>query len=79
MWAPIFDQNESFLTKALDEYIAHLQRFRHALADRDVQSLHNIMTEANDIRRVLADLGPNGMPDKNSDTTNESAVTGEMQ
>jgi len=56
MWAPIFDRNGSFLTKALDEYIVHLQRFRQALADRDVDRLRLIMTEANDIRRVLSTM-----------------------
>lgn len=58
MWAPIFDQNGVFLVKALDEYIAHMQRFRHALASRDVGQLHTIMTEANEIRRVLNDMEP---------------------
>ena len=56
MWTPIFDQNATHLTKALDEYIVHLQRFRTALADHDAGKLHAIMTEANEIRRVLADL-----------------------
>ncbi len=58
MWAPIFDQNGTFLTKALDEYIVHLQRFRQALADRDVVGLHRIIEEANEIRRVLDHLEP---------------------
>jgi prephenate dehydrogenase len=56
MWAPIFDGNTPFLAKALDEYIAHLQRFRQALGDRDVDRLRAIMTEANEIRRVLDNM-----------------------
>lgn len=59
MWAPIFQRNAVPLTKALDEYIAHLQRFRDALTARDANRLRGIMTDANEIRRVL----PGGAPD----------------
>ena len=53
MWAPIFDQNLEYLSQALQEYIMHLQRFHYHLMKRDTKELHNIMSKANDIRRVL--------------------------
>ena len=53
MWAPIFEQNSEFLSQALQEYILHLQRFQYYLMKKNSQELHRIMTEANQIRRVL--------------------------
>ncbi len=61
MWAPIFQRNAVPLTKALDEYIAHLQRFRDALTARDADRLRGIMTEANEIRRVLPGAAPDAV------------------
>jgi prephenate dehydrogenase len=43
MWAPIFEQNLSYLGQALAEYIMK----------GDTQALHKIMSNANQIRRVL--------------------------
>ena len=56
MWAPIFEQNAEYLSQALLEYIMHLQRFQYHLMKRDVNELHRIMKEANQIRRVLSGL-----------------------
>ena len=53
MWAPIFEQNVEYLSQALLEYIMHLQRFHYHLMKKDTKKIHRIMTEANDIRRVL--------------------------
>lgn len=53
MWAPIFEQNMEYLSQALQEYIIHLQRFQYALMKKDTKELHRIMSEANQIRRVL--------------------------
>lgn len=53
MWAPIFEQNVEYLSQALLEYIMHLQRFHYHLMKKDSKELHRIMTEANQIRRVL--------------------------
>ena len=53
MWAPIFEQNAEYLSQALLEYIMHLQRFHYHLMKKDTTELMRIMTEANDIRRVL--------------------------
>ena len=53
MWAPIFEQNAEYLSQALAEYIMHLQKFQYHLMKRDVNALHQIMTNANHIRKVL--------------------------
>ncbi|HCW06551.1 MAG TPA: prephenate dehydrogenase [Cytophagales bacterium] len=53
MWAPIFEQNAEYLSQALLEYIMHLQKFQYFLQKRDAKELHNIMTKANDIKRIL--------------------------
>lgn len=56
MWAPIFEQNVEYLSQALLEYIMHLQRFHYHLMKKDSKEIHRIMTEANEIRRVLAGI-----------------------
>lgn len=53
MWAPIFEQNLDYLSQALQEYIMHLQRFHYLLLKRDTKGLHQVMSNANEIRRVL--------------------------
>lgn len=53
MWAPIFEQNLEYLSQALLEYIMHLQRFHYHLMKKDTKEIHRIMTQANEIRRVL--------------------------
>jgi prephenate dehydrogenase len=53
MWAPIFEQNMEYLSQALQEYIIHLQRFQYHLMKRNTAELYRIMTEANEIRRIL--------------------------
>lgn len=53
MWAPIFEQNLEYLSQALNEYIVHLQRFHQHLLNKDTKELHRIMSNANEIRRVL--------------------------
>ncbi len=62
MWAPIFEQNAENLSKALLEYITHLQKFQHHLMNRDVKELHRIMTNANHIRKVLEGMEPTQKP-----------------
>lgn len=56
MWAPIFEQNVEYLSQALLEYIMHLQRFHYHLMKKDTTEVHRIMTQANDIRRVLSGI-----------------------
>jgi prephenate dehydrogenase len=56
MWAPIFEQNLDYLSQALQEYIMHLQKFHYYLVKKDTNELHRIMSNANEIRRVLDGL-----------------------
>ncbi len=53
MWAPIFEQNQEHLTTALDAYIKNLQEFKRKIEEGKKEDLHQLMTEVNDIRRVL--------------------------
>ncbi len=53
MWAPIFEENEKYLGQALQEYIHNLQKFHDHLMNKETQAMHRIMTDANEIRRVL--------------------------
>jgi prephenate dehydrogenase len=55
-WVPIFQHNAGHLTRALDEYIAHLIAFREALDAGDTSRLHETTARANQIRRVLDDI-----------------------
>ena len=53
MLAPIFEQNLEYLSQALLEYIMHLQRFHYYLMKKDSKEVYRIMSQANEIRRVL--------------------------
>ena len=56
MWAPIFEQNKKHISTALDTYINNLQEFKHRIDNGEKEDLHNLMSEVNDIRRVLKGL-----------------------
>ncbi|MBF0546952.1 MAG: prephenate dehydrogenase [Candidatus Riflebacteria bacterium] len=51
MWAPIFRQNLSNVTAALDSYIEHLQDFRESLVEG--RRTRGLMEQANEIGRIL--------------------------
>lgn len=53
MWAPIFEQNQGHLSTALDAYIKNLQEFKRKIDEGKKEDLHDLMSEVNDIRRVL--------------------------
>jgi len=53
MWAPIFEQNSQHLSEALNTYIEKLKMFKELIEKKDTLQLSNLMTEANDIRRIL--------------------------
>jgi prephenate dehydrogenase len=53
MWAPIFEQNSQHLSEALNTYIEKLKMFKELIEKKDTQQLSKLMTEANDIRRIL--------------------------
>lgn len=54
MWAPIFDQNKSNLTRAINAYIKKMELFKAAIDSGDQQQCMEIMQQANDIRRILS-------------------------
>ncbi|SKB98875.1 prephenate dehydrogenase [Dyadobacter psychrophilus] len=56
MWAPIFDQNKTNVSKALGDYIELLKKFKDAIDQHDLETSLNFMNKANDIRRVLAGI-----------------------
>ena len=78
MWAPIFEQNMEYLSQALQEYIIHLQRFQYHLMKKDTKELNRIMTEANEIRRILDgfESPPSTINSNNQNGTNhETSLT----
>ena len=53
MWAPIFEQNHDHIVEALGAYIDHLKIFQQTLAAKDYTSTKELMTQSNEIKRVL--------------------------
>lgn len=53
MWAPIFEQNHEFIVEALASYIDHLKIFHLALTTKNYQLTKTLMSQSNEIRRVL--------------------------
>lgn len=52
-WIPIFLQNKYNVLDVLREYIHQLNLFRKALERDDVEALQDIITKANEIKKVL--------------------------
>jgi prephenate dehydrogenase len=52
-WIPIFEQNRDNVLDVLDEFISTVSRFRTLLIKRDFQQFHQLIRQANDIRRIL--------------------------
>ena len=52
-WSPIFDKNSKYLVESLDSYIGYLTKFKNAVETGDKETAIQMMSEANDIRRVL--------------------------
>ncbi len=53
MWAPIFSQNTKNISEALGMYILQLQQFKDAIDQQDEEKSSELMSKANDIRRIL--------------------------
>jgi prephenate dehydrogenase len=53
MWTPIFQHNSENVVNVLDAYISKLQEFRRHIADKAEKPLHDLISDANRIRRVL--------------------------
>lgn len=58
MWAPILEQNKKHLTVALDAYMANLQQFRKYIEEGNSYQTYKLMSEVNEIRRVLNGIKP---------------------
>lgn len=52
-WTPIFEQNRDNVLDVLDEFINSVSRFRTLLIKKDFQSFHQLIQQANDIRRII--------------------------
>jgi prephenate dehydrogenase len=55
-WAPIFEQNKTYVSQALSDYIDHLKAFKEAIENKDKEKSKTLMSEANKIRRVLGKI-----------------------
>lgn len=53
MWAPIFSENAKNISSALGTYISNLTEFKVFIDNNLTENTHKIMSEVNDIRRVL--------------------------
>lgn len=53
MWAPIFLENNQFLSQALGTYIDQLTEIKELIDNKDADAMHDLLKEANQIRRVL--------------------------
>lgn len=53
MWAPIFEQNSKYVSKALGTYIKHLERFKKNIDKKNSKGTYEAMTKANAIRKIL--------------------------
>ena len=56
MWAPIFDQNKTNVSKALGDYIELLKKFKDAIDNKDLDTSFSFMNRANEIGRILAGI-----------------------
>jgi prephenate dehydrogenase len=52
-WIPIFRQNRDNVLDVLDEHINTLSRFRTLLIKKDFDRFHQLMEEANHIKKIL--------------------------
>ncbi len=52
-WTPIFQQNRDHVLDVLDEYINAVSRFRTLLIKKDFNAFHQLIAQANDIRRII--------------------------
>ena len=53
MWTPIFSQNRDNLLHVIDEYMENLQRIRSAIESENLDSITNLISQANKIKKIL--------------------------
>ncbi|MBX7201737.1 MAG: prephenate dehydrogenase [Bacteroidia bacterium] len=52
MWAPIFTQNASHVSEAIDLYIAELELFKRLVNKKDATMLHRMLERSNEVKNV---------------------------
>ncbi|MDR2938102.1 MAG: prephenate dehydrogenase [Prevotellaceae bacterium] len=52
-WTPIFIQNATSISHALEKYIENLQMFKNKIDEKDVEGLSKLMAEANEIGKII--------------------------
>lgn len=52
-WVPIFEQNRDNVLDVLDEHITVLSNFRSLLIKKNYVAFHELITEANQIKKIL--------------------------
>ncbi|MBC77575.1 MAG: prephenate dehydrogenase [Halobacteriovoraceae bacterium] len=60
MWAPIFEHNNQYIVEALASYIDHLKIFHLALTTKNYDLTKALMSQSNEIKRVLENMDKNG-------------------
>lgn len=58
-WSSIFADNSGNLLEALNSYIKELENFRTALENKDEEAMKDIISDANEIKRVLTGMKHN--------------------
>lgn len=53
MWSQIFEQNDRNILEVLDVYMEKMQIFRNHIKNRNFAALEKIMSEANEIKKIL--------------------------
>ena len=53
MWVPIFKQNRENVLDVLNEHITQLKKFKSCLEKENYEYLHELIENANEIRRIL--------------------------
>ncbi len=53
MWTPIIKENAQNVSTALEEYISQLQNFKDLIDKGHFEGVHDLIENANDIRRIL--------------------------
>ncbi len=60
-WVPIFENNKENISDALEQYIEYLNQFKKAIDRGDREKMHEMIQNANNIRRILLGMKLNVM------------------
>lgn len=64
MWRPILEHNREHVLAALESYIQHLTVYHRSLLESDFDKIQDLMSNANQIRRVLQTIEKTGGGDE---------------